>query len=204
MNFLKEVSRNTAVSIGGGPRPISLPGDIATNERILTAGSLEPLQPKTGLFSGENAIRNKNILAGGLAGVSALASIAQGRAEARGLEAQAEQQSLVAEQQALAGREQELRLREQLSSTQGNLVASLAASGIGGGSIVQTTLDEAKKRGESELAGIRAGTKAQVLSTQVSSLSSLQRARQARQQGLFGAFGAAAKLGTQKIVRGKV
>lgn len=191
MNFLKAVSENTAISIGD-------------TEQRMTAGSLEPFQPKSGLFIGDNAVRNKSILAGGLAGISALASIAQGRAEARGFEAQAQQQSLVAEQQALAGREQELRLRDQLGATQGNLVASLAASGIGGGSIVQTTLDEAKKRGESELAGIRAGTRAQVLSTQVSSLSNLQRARQARQQGLFGAFGAAAKFGTQSILRGRV
>lgn len=190
MNFLKEVSGNTAVQIG------------ATEQR-LTQGSLEPLQPSTGLFTGDNAIRNKTILAGGLAGVSALASIAQGRAEARALEGQAVQQSLVAEQQALAGREQELRLREQLGSTQGSLVASLASSGISGGSLVKTTLSEAKRIGESELAGIRAGTQARVLSTKVTALSTLQKARQARSQGLFGAFGAAAKFGTQSILRGR-
>lgn len=192
MQMLGAAAGNTALSVGAK----AAPGLLAN---IPKAAGLF-----SGLFGGDKGVRNKNILAGGLGGISALSSIASGNAEAKALEGQAEQTSLVAKQQALAGKEGEIRLREQLSASKGNLIASLGASGISGGSLVTTTLAQAEAAGQSEIAGLKAGTRAQVLSTKQTARSQEQLAKTARKEGKFGAFGKAASFASRLLQRGTV
>lgn len=155
------------------------------------------------VFSAENATRNKEILAGGLAGISAFSKISAGAAEAAGLSAQAgefgflaQQQGLLAEQQETLGIQQVAVLMEEFGAQEASLQVALNSAGISGGATVDATFVQHEKGRERAIEASELDTRTQVLSTKQARLSSLRTARalrsaakSAKRAGKFGAFG---------------
>lgn len=165
----------------------------------------------------ERKVNVRDILAGGLSGISALASIGSANAAAGGLETQAAQagfqaaqQSILAQQQSTLGAQQVTQLLQDFGAKRANLQVSLASAGISGGATVGASFNQLQEAEERAIAGAGFDTRTRVLNalqqeaTLKQSASALRAsAKTTRRAAKFGAFGELLSVGLRDLKRGK-
>jgi hypothetical protein len=171
----------------------TIPGTTLTSEDL-------PAEEKSGMFS---KFTNKEILAGGLAGVSALAQIGAGNSRAKMFEWQASQADVAGEHARQMGKDQENAIRSQYTAAQSSAMTSLAASGVKGGATANATLN-ALQRSESNAAfGALHTANMSGLAKKSDAAGFRQRSLNERFEGKLGAFGELSKFASKMVERGR-
>lgn len=165
-----------------------------------TTLTIEDLPSKSGMFS---KFTNKEILAGGLSGVSALAQIAAGNSRAKMFEWKAAQADIAGEHARQMGKDQENAIRSQYTAAQSSIITSLAASGVKGGATASASLNTLQRSETNAVQGVKYTATMSGISEKLNAAGFRILRDKERIEGKLGAFGELSTFASKMVERGR-
>lgn len=142
------------------------------------------------------------LLSGALAVGSVISSMQAGKADSDAHRLNARSLETQATEIQNAGKEEAIALQDEFRRMQGAAKASLASSGIGGGSTASQTIETIEEAGEREMASVKSNTRKRALNAKIEAENERAKARSARGTSRTQALGTLTKFGSQVMKRG--